>query len=84
MLHVSGQVGESPEGVLAADVAPPILSESYRDRAVKLGKQVRLVQLEGKEHEIFLEPAVLAELGRLIETVPARRTPAPHAAVPPG
>jgi pimeloyl-ACP methyl ester carboxylesterase len=65
-------------------VAPPVLSESYRDRAVKLGKQVRLVQLEGKEHEIFLEPAVLAELGRLIETVPARRTPAPHAAVPPG
>jgi len=65
-------------------VAPPALSESYRDKAVKLGKQVRLVQLAGKEHEIFLEPAVLAELGRLIAAVPARRTPVPHAAVPPG
>jgi pimeloyl-ACP methyl ester carboxylesterase len=58
-------------------VAPPALSESYRDKAVKLGKQVRLVQLAGKEHEIFLEPAVLAELAKLVEGVSARgQTPA--------
>lgn len=69
-------------------VAPPTLSESYRDRAVKLGKRVRLVTLPGKEHEIFLEPAVLAELAALLEAAPAGG-PAPQhpgrtAPVPPG
>ena len=31
-----------------------------------LGKQVRLVRLEGKGHEIFFDPAVLTELHRLL------------------
>jgi pimeloyl-ACP methyl ester carboxylesterase len=47
-------------------VAPPGLSESYQAKAAKLGKHVRLVRVEGKEHEIFLEPAVFAELGKLL------------------
>jgi len=33
---------------------------------VGLGKKVKLVELEGKEHEIFLDPAVLAELRKLL------------------
>jgi pimeloyl-ACP methyl ester carboxylesterase len=43
-------------------VTPPGLSERYQAVAATLGKKVRLVQLEGKGHEIFLEPAVFAEL----------------------
>ena len=61
-------------------VAPPALSESYREKAVKLGKRVRLVTLPGKEHEIFLEPAVLAELVALLDAAHPGRT----APVPPG
>jgi pimeloyl-ACP methyl ester carboxylesterase len=85
--QVSGMADRVPVTMMVGSqdkVAPPALSESYRDKAVKLGKPVRLVTLAGKDHEIFLEPAVLTELGRLIETAGARRTPAPHAAVPPG
>ncbi len=48
------------------DVTPPGLSERYRSRAVALGKQVTLVTLEGKGHEIFLEPAVFTELALLL------------------
>lgn len=44
------------------DVAPPGLSEHYRDAATKLGKRVRLVELAGKNHEIFFDGAVFAEL----------------------
>lgn len=47
-------------------VSPLSLSKRYRDRAVGLGKKVKLVELEGKEHEIFLDPAVLAELRKLL------------------
>jgi pimeloyl-ACP methyl ester carboxylesterase len=47
-------------------VAPPTISESYRALADKLGKQVKLIQLEGKEHDIFLEDAVFAELALLL------------------
>src|SRR5262249_34156783 len=54
-------------------IAPPSLSESYRAKAVKLGKRVRLVQLEGKDHEIFLEPTVLTELPRSQKTRRERR-----------
>jgi pimeloyl-ACP methyl ester carboxylesterase len=43
-------------------VTPPGLSERYQAVAAQLGKQVRLVQLEDKGHEIFLDPAVFAEL----------------------
>ncbi len=48
------------------EVAPPSLSERYRDRAVQLGKQVHLVELDGKDHEIALDPAVLSELAPLL------------------
>jgi predicted esterase len=44
------------------DVAPPNLSERYREAATKLGKKVRLIELAGKDHEIFLDRAVFAEL----------------------
>jgi predicted esterase len=48
-------------------VAPPGLSERYQAVAAQLGKKVRLVQLEGKEHEIFLDPAVFAELATMLK-----------------
>ena len=48
-------------------VTPPNLSKSYQAAALKLGKRVRLVQLEGKEHEIFLDPEVLAELAPMLK-----------------
>jgi pimeloyl-ACP methyl ester carboxylesterase len=48
-------------------VAPPDLSERYQAVAATLGKKVRLVQLEGKGHEIFLEPAVFAALAPLLK-----------------
>lgn len=48
-------------------VAPPGLSESYQAVAAQLGKKVRLVLLEGKEHEIFLDPAVFAELSTMLK-----------------
>lgn len=47
-------------------VCPLSLSQRYRDRAVELGKKVKLVELAGKEHEIFLDSAVLAELRKLL------------------
>ena len=43
-------------------VAPPSLSEQYRDAAVKADKYVRLIQLDGKDHEIALDLAVLDAL----------------------
>ncbi len=49
------------------EVAPPGFSEHYEAVAVKHGKKVRLVQLEGEGHEIFLNPAVIAELGRMLK-----------------
>ena len=56
--------------IMVAGVLDPLsplsLSKRYRDRAVELGKKVKLVELEGKEHEIFLDPAVLAELRKLL------------------
>ena len=45
----------------------PRLSESFQAAAVKLGKKVRLVRLENRGHDFFLDPSVLAELNRLIE-----------------
>jgi predicted esterase len=47
-------------------VAPPGLSERYQAVVVQLGKQDRLVQLEGKEHDISLDPAVFAELATML------------------
>ncbi|MEW6737937.1 MAG: prolyl oligopeptidase family serine peptidase [Acidobacteriota bacterium] len=48
-------------------VTPPSLSESYQAMVEKLGKKIRLVRLEGKEHEIFLDPAVFAEFVTLLK-----------------
>jgi pimeloyl-ACP methyl ester carboxylesterase len=48
-------------------IAPPSLSESYQAKAVKLGKRVRLVRVDGKEHDIFLDAAVFAELARVLK-----------------
>jgi len=48
------------------EVAPPGFSEHYEVIAAKHGKKVRLVRLEGKGHEIFLNPAVFAELGPML------------------
>jgi pimeloyl-ACP methyl ester carboxylesterase len=48
-------------------VTPPGLSERYQAVAAQLGKQVRLVQLEDKGHEIFLDPAVFAELATMLK-----------------
>ena len=44
------------------EIAPPCFSEQYELAARENGKNVKLVRLEGVGHEIFLEPAVFAEL----------------------
>lgn len=44
------------------EIAPICFSEQYEEAARKLGKKVKLVRLEGEGHEIFLKPAVFAEL----------------------
>jgi pimeloyl-ACP methyl ester carboxylesterase len=48
------------------DVAPPVLSEAYRDAAARLGKDVQLTELKDEGHEILLNPAVLRAVGRLL------------------
>ena len=48
-------------------VTPPGLSERCQAAAAELGKHVRLLQLEGKGHEIFLDPAVFVELAPLLK-----------------
>jgi len=58
--HVTMMVGSQDT------VAPPGLSERYQALAATLGKQVRLVQLEGKGHDMFLEPAVFAALAPML------------------
>ncbi|MEP6493526.1 MAG: alpha/beta fold hydrolase [bacterium] len=49
------------------EIAPPDISVSYQAAAAKLGKHVRLAQLPGKGHEIFLEDAVFAALAPLLK-----------------
>lgn len=49
------------------DVAPPVLSERYRDIGAKLGKSIRLLKLDGKDHEIFLDPGVFAALAPMLD-----------------
>ena len=44
------------------EIAPPSFNEQYELAARKHGKRVRLVRLENGGHEIFLKPAVFAEL----------------------
>jgi pimeloyl-ACP methyl ester carboxylesterase len=48
------------------EVALPGFSEHYEAVARKHGKKVKLVQLEGEGHEIFLHPAVFTELGHML------------------
>jgi poly(3-hydroxybutyrate) depolymerase len=66
---VSG-LSNDTEVVLVAGTADPIVPlasiEAYEERARRLGKRVRLMRLEGKQHEIFFDPVVLAELHRLL------------------
>jgi pimeloyl-ACP methyl ester carboxylesterase len=59
--HVTMMVGSQDT------VTPPGLSERCQAVATKLSKNVRLVQLEGKGHEIFLDPAVFVELTPLLK-----------------
>ncbi len=64
MRHLSADLEcEAPSD----DVAPPVLSERYRDTGVKLGKSIRLLKLDGKDHEIFLDPGVFAALAPMLD-----------------
>ena len=49
------------------EVAPPNFSEQYEIVARKHGKRVRLVRIEGEDHEIFLKQAVFVELGPMLK-----------------
>jgi len=44
------------------DVAPVDLSIAYRTAAATNGNRIRLIELPGKDHDILLDPAVLAAL----------------------
>ncbi len=54
------------------EVAPPSFSEQYETAARNHGKRVRLVRLEGEGHEIFLNPAVFAELEPMLRLAGSR------------
>ena len=60
-VHVTMMIGSQDT------VTPPGLSERCQAAAAELGKHVRLLQLEGKGHEIFLDPAVFVELAPLLK-----------------
>ena len=64
--HQSNQVEVTLMVGSQDEVAPSGFSEHYETVARKHGKKVRLVRLEGKGHEIFLDPAVFAELGPML------------------
>ena len=49
------------------DVTPPSLSLAYEAAAKKLGKDVKLTQLEGVDHEALFDPAVLTAISQLLE-----------------
>ena len=48
-------------------VTPPNLSEEFVVAMSNLGKNAKLVKLEGRPHNTFLNQAVLAEVSALIE-----------------
>jgi pimeloyl-ACP methyl ester carboxylesterase len=52
------------------DVAPPALSQDYRDRLRSRGVRVDYTELAGREHDIFLDGAVRAEVTRLLRETP--------------
>jgi pimeloyl-ACP methyl ester carboxylesterase len=49
------------------NVTPPSLSVIYQAAAARLGKNVELVQLEGKGHDALLDPAVFAALAGMVK-----------------
>lgn len=49
------------------EIAPPYLSESYRKKASELDKDIRLVHLEDKGHEIFLDAKIFDNLTEIID-----------------
>jgi pimeloyl-ACP methyl ester carboxylesterase len=51
----------------ADDVTPPSLSLAYEAAAKKLGKDVKLTQIEGVDHEALFDPAVLATISQLVK-----------------
>lgn len=67
--HVKG-ISDQIDIVMIAgnedEVAPPYLSENYREKALKSDKSIRLVRLENKGHEVFLNPKVFTELASMI------------------
>jgi dienelactone hydrolase len=52
------------------DVAPPALSQDYRDRLRRHGVRVDYTEIAGREHDIFLDDAVRAEVTRLLRDAP--------------
>lgn len=50
-------------------VAPLRVAERYRAAAVKVGKDVTLIELPGRSHNTFIYSKVLAELGEMIRRV---------------
>jgi pimeloyl-ACP methyl ester carboxylesterase len=65
-----------PVRILVGDqdtVAPVRFSEEYAEAIRRLGANVRLTVVPGLEHNMFLEPIVLAELSRLVRDGTSRR-----------
>jgi pimeloyl-ACP methyl ester carboxylesterase len=48
------------------NVTPPSLSQDYRERLRSRGVRVDYTEIAGREHDIFLDDAVLAEVRRLL------------------
>ena len=63
---VSDQVDVTLMVGIRDEIAPPRFSEQYETAAREHGKNVKLVRLEGEGHDIFLHPAVFAELGPML------------------
>jgi pimeloyl-ACP methyl ester carboxylesterase len=67
---VSGIANHVPVRMLVGtrdEVTPPSLSLAYETAAKKLGKDVKLTQLEGVEHEALFDPAVLTTISQLVK-----------------
>jgi pimeloyl-ACP methyl ester carboxylesterase len=48
------------------DIAPPSISQAYRDAAVRQGKHVELQVVPGEGHDVLMIPAVLEALDALL------------------
>jgi hypothetical protein len=60
-------VSSSAVGGAGDDVTPPSLSVAYEAAAKKLGKDVKLTQLEGVDHEALFDPAAFATVSQLVK-----------------